>query len=68
MNKLKRFKFPNGIKVMNYPVLLHGFSPWEDQVREWLIKMQERYGVSKTCEWHWEIRDGKTLNITAHKI
>lgn len=64
---MKRFKFPKGIKRVNFPIHLHDMSPWQDQVKAEAKKMQERYGTSKSSEWGFTI-DSDFAEIYIKKI
>jgi hypothetical protein len=57
----KRFRFPKGIHRVNFPFLLEPITPWQEQVREAVSRMQRLYGTNKRAEWGYIIENGSAL-------
>lgn len=55
---MKRFKFPKGIRTLHIPILLTNFEPWQDQIEKEMIKLQNKFGTSKTAGWNYRIENG----------
>ena len=60
---MKRLRFPNGIKTIYIPFMLHNYSPWQEQIQEQTEKAKQRYGENKSSEYDFEITNSGALII-----
>lgn len=65
---MKRYRFPKGIKVVNYPFHLNPYQSWQDQVSLAIEKCTKEHGVSKRMEWGFLIQSFDLLIVQARKI
>lgn len=55
IHKKKRLKFKKNISTIFFPFLLDNFSPWQDQIKKEIKKIESDYIIGKSVRRGFEI-------------